>query len=509
MIDENKKFETWEEVIVDFLLQRENRKVVDLLSKKDSKKSDDDEKQAIIFQVVSALSKDASVDKKVVDIVLSQKNSGKNKVIPIIFLQNRYEELVSLSTSESVKKVKKNYNTRLNEIKNFHVPQIWFDYYSSKSSGVSFSTHVAKITHSSIKAASFFVGYDDDHHQGLLTTDAISKPVVDDAIDNAALTPIASFLKLDMGGIMLGDCLFKGNAKPLSTFTESIEQLESWRVGFSEVFSTQDISSHTLLKQVYFPVEKIRNKYHILNVIQSSSLAHELFLELTKKVEVTKKYSSREMNYYPNKAKLSLTASKKAHTNVSPLHAKRDGKIYLLSNQPPTWQSHLKPPIYKKSLFEESFFYQKSKEDINYLREFLLRFDRIDLSINNPERRKWIDGWLANIIDELLFYMGSMQSLPSGWSSSDDIKLKPAHQYLLDPYRKDVTFQAKRNAIDWQSIVCEDFAHWLNRRLIGRDKQFTPQPEHRRMWVSLLEKPLREHSEQLQMELKFQAEVRE
>ena len=504
MIDK-KELETWEEIIVDFLAERENKKVVDLLSKKVPKKNDSDEKQAILLQIEAALGQDGSVDNELLNKILSQKNNGKNKIDPLVFIQNKYKQLTSLSCSELVKKVQDIYDFRLNEIKSFHTPKNWFDYYSSKASGVSFSTHVAKITHSSIKASSFFVSYD-ENNQKFLTTDTLLAPIIDDAIDNAALTPIASFLKLKIEGMMLGDCLFKGDAKPLLTFSDNTEQVDSWRTGFSEVFLTKNLSSHTLLKQVYFPINEKNRKYHLLNNIKSSSLAHELFLELTKKSDITRKYSDEELVYYPNKSKLSLTASSKAHTNVSPLHVKRDGKIYLLSSQPPTWKNQKTPPIYKKSMFDERFFDQNINEDIDYLRDFLLRFERIDLSIKNPERRKWIDRWLANIIDEFLFFAGSIQSLPSGWSAIDDIKLKAAHQYFLDPYRKNEPFQSARNAVDWQAVVCKDFAHWLNRRLIGKDKQFTPQPEHRRMWSSLLEQPLREYGEMIEMELKYQAE---
>ncbi|MBL4708352.1 MAG: type I-F CRISPR-associated protein Csy1 [Flavobacteriales bacterium] len=506
MVDEKKGFETWKEVVVDFLSQRENRKVVDLLSKKDSKKSDSDEKQAVLIQLKSALSSDDCVDQELMNVVINQKNSSKNKISPIVFFKSKYEELISLSNSETIKKVAEAYNTKLNEIKNFHTPNVWLDYYSRKASGVSFATHVAKITHSSIQASSFLVSYDENNKK-LLTTDTISKPIIDDAIDDAALTPIASFLKLEIGGERLGDLFLRGYTEPLTTFTENKEQVESWRAGFSEVFLSKNVLSHTLLKQIYFPVDENKETYHLLNNITSSSLAHELFLELTKKVEITKKYSHEEIVCHPNTSKLSLTATPKAHINVSPLHSKRDGKIYLLSNQPPTWENQKKPPIYKKSLFDERFFDQNIKEDIDYLRNFLLRFERIDLSIKNPERLKWINRWLSNIIDEFLFFSGSIQSLPSGWSAADDIKLKPAHQYLLDPYRKDDTFQSTRNATDWQSVICEDFAYWLNRRLLGKDKQFTPQSQHSRMWISLLEQPLREHSEMLDMELKFQTEV--
>ncbi|MBL4831666.1 MAG: type I-F CRISPR-associated protein Csy1 [Aliivibrio sp.] len=506
MVDEKKEFETWQEVIVDFLSQRENRKMVDLLSKKDSKKKDDDEKQAVLIQLEFALGHDDSVDKEQVRVMLSQKNTGKSKIDPMLFLKSKYEKLISLSDSESVKKVVEIYNTKLKEIINFHVPRNWLDYYSSRASGVSFSTHVAKITHSSIKASSFFVSYDEKNKK-LLTTDTILNPMIDDAIDNAALTPIATFLKLVIKGNMLGNLLFSGDCEPLITFSENADQAEIWRSGFSEVFLPNDLSSHTLLKQIYFPICEKKEIYHLLTNVKSSSLAHELFLELTKKTERIKKYSNEELVYYPNKSKLSLTASSKAHTNVSPLHSKREGKIYLLSNQPPTWQIQLAPPIYKKSLFDESFFYQNMNEDINYLRDFLLRFKRIDLSIKDPDRQKWIERWMANIIDEFLFFAGNIQSLPAGWTAAEDIQLKSAHQYLLDPYRQDIEYQAERKGTDWQAVICDDFAHWVNRKLIGKDKQFTPQSEHSLMWRSLLAQPLRDHSEMLDAELKFQTEV--
>ncbi|MCK5666022.1 MAG: type I-F CRISPR-associated protein Csy1, partial [Thiotrichaceae bacterium] len=302
--------------------------------------------------------------------------------------------------------------------------------------------------------------------------------------------------------------------KVLDPFARNDKEINVWSNGFKKALSNEKLSTHILAKQVYFPIDINGNdvSYHLLCNIKSSSLAHAIFENVfdkcQKEIRILRekaKFSSVATISFPQKSRISVTASN--HSNASQLNGKRGGKLHLFSTQPPTWKNQLKPPAYNKSLFDERFFYQNMQEDIDYLRDFLLRFERIDLSIKDPERRKWIDRWLANIIDELLFFAGSIQSLPSGWSAAEDIKLKPAHQYLLDPYRKDVAFQTVRNAADWQSVVCEDFAHWLNRRLLGKDKKFTPQHEHRRMWVTLLEQPLREHGEILDMELKFQTEV--
>ena len=136
------------------------------------------------------------------------------------------------------------------------------------------------------------------------------------------------------------------------------------------------------------------------------------------------------------------------------------------------------------------------------MRDFLLRFGKLDLSIKDPKRMAHLERWLSTIIDELLFYAGTIQNLPSGWSAIEDIKLKREHRYFLDPYRADENFLVARQCSNWQAVVCADFAQWLNRQLRGKEKQFTPQKEHTRLWKQLLESPLREFMEPIEFEVK-------
>jgi CRISPR-associated protein Csy1 len=82
-----------------------------------------------------------------------------------------------------------------------------------------------------------------------------------------------------------------------------------------------------------------------------------------------------------------------------------------------------------------------------------------------------------------------------------------AHQYFLDPYRDDKTFQSARKASNWQAVVCQDFAHWLNQKLIGKEKNFTPQPFHTRIWIELLEQPLREHNTMIEANMIIREKV--
>ena len=188
--------------------------------------------------------------------------------------------------------------------------------------------------------------------------------------------------------------------------------------------------------------------------------------------------------------------------NISMLNANRSGKSYLFSTQPPTWESQLKPPIYKNSLFD-NLGNSRINEDVDYLREFLLRFERVGLSIKYPKRYEHLERWVNSIIDEVLFYTSSIQNLPSSWSATKDIKLKAEHQYFLDPYRDEGVFQSKRESTDWQSVVCNDFSRWLNNKLRGYEKIFTPQSVHTRIWKTLFETELRENSVTIEIEGKY------
>ena len=125
-------------------------------------------------------------------------------------------------------------------------------------------------------------------------------------------------------------------------------------------------------------------------------------------------------------------------------------------------------------------------------------------SINAPEKKKWIDRWVQQIIDEMMIYAISIQNVSPGWSQVKDIRLKSAYKYFLDPYRQDEQFQKARQEGNWQSVICADFANWLNGKLKGQKKLFTPQPEHTRMWKKLMGKELMDHSQAIEWDIKEQ-----
>jgi len=366
-----------------------------------------------------------------------------------------------------------------------------------------------------------------------LSTASLKRTLTCDlAHNNGVLITISRFLALKLSGKLIIDFVLNNNFTFLESFYEDDKQLDKWKEGFANLVEQRKIKTADKAKQIYFPLTNVddkagvsKTKYHLIAPLFPSSMAEEVYNKVIdlkygkeqKEVRACRKVGGDSTNnstkYHPkcyiDVPNLGVQKFGGAQPqNISMLNKNRKGQCFLLSSQPPTWQSQLKPPIYKKSLFNGGFFSQNTNTEIDYLRDFLLHFEHINLSVKSPERQKWIDRWVDNIIDDLLFYAASIQNMPAGWSNTEDIQLKQAHQYFLDPYRENEVFQTARKASDWQVVVCADFAYWLNRKLVGKEKKFTPQSMHTRMWRDLLKEPLREYNQTIEEEIKFQTKER-
>ncbi len=400
--------------------------------------------------------------------------------------------------------------------------RLWIDETSLKKIAVGKkiikATHVLRFSHSSSLSDGLLL--EEKSNDITLTTSSLKKEFTYDlAHNNGALITISRFLALQFSGKLIIDLILEGNYSFLKPFSENQKQFERWSSGFDNLVEERKIKTTDTAKQIYFPLinsdQKVsmdKVKYHLSTPLFSSSLAEVVFTIIRNiKQENVRKQLGRANKSSPKyHAELHIDIPSLAiqkfggaqPQNVSMLNKNRGGKCYLFPTQPPTWQSQLKAPIHKKSLFDY-FDNSHITENINYLRDFLLRFENIGLSIKDPKRYNHLERWVGSIIDEVLFYSSSIQAMPADWSNDKDNKLKVEHQYFLDPYRNDADFQNKRESTDWQSVVCNDFARWLNNKLIGQDKKFTPQAEHTRLWKKIFEEPLREESEVIKAEVKY------
>ena len=380
---------------------------------------------------------------------------------------------------------------------NFH--NIWMCRSVALSEGVVPGTHIAKLSHSSSSGVSI-LDRNGVRNNKYLTTSTLSEEIVDGTYPNAVLSKQVKLLLLEYNGNKFFDEILKGNYSIFFGLSESSEEMECWGEKYSSYLS-QNPQSDFLLKQLFFPVNK---NYHLLSMLPSSSLAQKVYenhfskdarkeKEKLQKVRRTEKYSSQLSISLPSVARLLVTQSQPQ--NVSVLNGSRGGAIRVFSTSPPTWESKVKPPGYDRSWFERGIPFGAVKDDIEYLRNYILRFERIELSTKDPKKRNWLVKWGGRILSGVMFYAESIQNLPSGWSSVSGIKLKQEQQYFLDPYREDIVFQSSKEVCDWQSVIARDFAQWLNKKIQGKEKKFTPQLEHTNLWRGLMLEQLREHND--------------
>lgn len=484
MNEEIQKLETWNDVIVDFfetrVAQSKLYKARDYISKKDNEiKSEKDPRK------------------------LERLKKAKDTK------QQELEQLRKYAPSTEIRQwIEKTAGTKID-----------------KGKRIIKATHALKFSHGASVADGFLV--DEKSNDINLTTSSFKKELTYDlAHNNGALITISRFLAVKLSGKLIIDMILEDDFEFMKPFYKNQAQLNNWKDSFKNLVEQREIKTADKAKQIYFPLIHADNKtatneinYHLIVPLFPSSVAEEVYTTITdikygkeqKAVRACKnngdstkksaKYHMKPCIDFPNLGVQTFGGAQPQ--NISMLNKNRSGQCFLFSSQPPTWQTQLKPPIYRQSLFDD-FYNSAINTELDYLRDFLLRFKQLDLSIKDPRRMRHLERWVNNLIDEFLFYVSTMQSLQSGWSIQEGIRLKREHQYLLDPYRMDEAFQSARQGGDWQAVIRADFALWLNRQLRGKDNQFTPQKEHTQLWKRMLEAPLRELMEPIEIELKQQ-----
>ncbi|APS31415.1 type I-F CRISPR-associated protein Csy1 [Pectobacterium brasiliense] len=392
------------------------------------------------------------------------------------------------------------------EIEQKHEVRAWLTDASTQAHQIKQATHILKFTHSSAKQGSSVLTLKKNKCPLFLSTDAIAAPVVDTAIHDAKVLAVAKLLTEESHGESLVSALQRGDHSALEALAENAEQLAQWLTGFQQIFSDKQPSSHSLAKQIYFPIAN--GEYHLLSPLYSSSLAHALyqrinpihFGEEAKTIRKARKdnlwHDQLDISY-PNLAVQSMGGTKPQ--NISSLNVTRNGRSYLLNCTPPQWNSIEKPPQQHDSIFRSNGEVDYHTRDIvRPMRHFLLSVKKVE---NNLGIRQQRQRYLNQLIEQLFFYVTSVQNLPEGWSTESE--LKRTQQLWLDPYRAetDTVFRREREAGDWQKAVAYDFGRWLNLRLKHEELIFGE--VERREWstAALFKRRMREMENALKEDL--------
>lgn len=387
----------------------------------------------------------------------------------------------------------------------------WLNDASKKAEGVVLDvTHISKLTHSSAKGSNINASnYKTTSDKPLLTTNncAFNLPM-DFAYATAKYAPIAEFLQTDFNGELLGKILCE-NTSILNQFTKDNAQAEKWRERFSLAYNKKLKSTHTLLKQVYFPVS---SNYHLLTPLVSSSMAqiiHDRIWQTRQKAMAVREARnnglfSKQMDILFHKTAM-LKITQTNHQNVSNLNGKRTGQLTLLPAWPPEWRKQIKPPIKAKTIYNKELWFQ-AKDSLEKLKRLLLaiKFKDLSFNINRKQNIAELISEIANVLFDRAFEIQGLKN-EAGWSFKSNL---PIHQqYWLDPFREDEDFQTNRVDIDWQTDIANDFAKWVNVKL--KSPTLTLGMSQEKYWRKLFAPLLREFNAVTDASLKEIAKTEE
>ena len=357
-------------------------------------------------------------------------------------------------------------------------------------------THPVKFTHGLIAYGGAYVKPSPKNTNSYLTTESLQGNYFDITNSNGNLITHARFLMLNLDGDTVYEKLENADYSWLLEFTKSHKQQEQWIEGLSLwATETENIKDASRLKQNYFYLSD--GSYHITAPLFSSSICQAIyerirfstFSQENKKLRTAKKnkkHAEGVLVEFPNFAVMNFGGTQPQ--NISAGNFERHGEAFLLPCSPPHWQSSLKPPTNKTSLFEDEF----DRRAWRLAKELQLYLTKLQKKNGNMDIRNHVTQVVYQIIDTLFDYVAEIHSLESlaGWSEETDCKLKKSHKLWLDLHRQDKSFQLYRDSGEWQNQVCKDFGLWLNKKLESKTMVFAKiESTH---WAKLLKRQLRE-----------------
>lgn len=339
-------------------------------------------------------------------------------------------------------------------------PMTWLDSASKRASQIAVATHVLKFSNSDAKGTNIYSKADsarDGRPHRYVTTDTL-RHLREDVVGNAAAMDIAGLLQLEVNGVTFLELIAKNDTTPLAHFADTEERLLLWMQGFKSILFDRELSSHTLAKQIYFPLES--GEYHLLAPLYASSLSQALYDRIqenrfgekakeARDCRKNEKYSDASVINYPDLA-LQMFGGTKPQ-NISRLNSLRAGKSFLLKSVPPFWKS-IKHPMKKNSFWKS--FEKEAAPDLKEFKQFLKSVQKRD---NNKDIRDQRHSHVKRLVSKLILLASEIQAKEPGWSVDSEI---PLHEKLwLDPFCEG--FEEIRYEEPWKESISNRFARWL------------------------------------------------
>ena len=380
---------------------------------------------------------------------------------------------------------KAEYHEKADPIETEFTPEIWLTKKAKFAKQITIATHAPKYLNGDAKATGIYKNEYELLDCSYLVTQHLPALKID-FVGNAAVLDVATLLKIEASGETLIDQLRTDHANALSPFTKDPILLDSWKCDFQKALSDEQLSAHTLTKQIYFPVDVNALEYHLLCPLYASSLSDQLYQKIrqsrfgeSKEIRDAHKkgiYDERVDVRFPATAVQMFGGSKPQ--NISQLNSERHGQGFLLNCAPPSFQGQTKPPVSSKTLFNRQFSWRTSQL-VREFKAFLTGLTKKDRSFKTRYKRDYF--YVKPLIDGLLNFASEIQTIPecAGWTNAPECNMKRAHQLFLDIDNPDEVFQRERDKGDWLDVVASDFANWLLRKLENKDHYLLGDVEQR------------------------------
>lgn len=351
-------------------------------------------------------------------------------------------------------------------------PQNWLTEAAKRAGQISMVTHAPKYTHSDTKGMGVFLqsneGAAKTQTSAYLHSQSLDE-LEPDVVGNAAALDVARLLQQASEGHSLLVEIVSGESSTLKKLASDNQQYQSWLRGLGAALYYKELKSGQLAKQLYFPVE---GGYHLISPLYATSLNQKFhtklndsfYSESSKSIREARKkgrYCTEDAVRFPNIAVQSFGGANQQ--NVSLLNTSRYGRGFLLSSQPPTWNTQVNTPSGGKHTFWRQYD-RRAWRTVKSLRDYLERIAKRTSTLERRDRRAAL---VDELVDILLICAAEIQQLQAqrGWSAETD--LSHAEQLWLDPHRTelDEEFKQQRAKNDWQGDIARQFATWLNSRL--------------------------------------------
>ena len=411
------------------------------------------------------------------------------------------------------------------ELQTSHQRKKWLADAARRVAWLQMATHTLKPLHPDAKGTEIYLAEPICQDANLVGTHILGSQRTADVVGNAAALDVFKFLKLEHAGQSLLNRALGGDTALFAAFDDNPEQAQSLMHAFAGIVQAKGSpASHTLAKQLYFPLgEHGQGSYHLLAPLYPTALVHQWHLTLQEHrfgdAAKAARLARREQRDYPHgyhdyRGLVMQNFGGTKPQNISQLNSERGGQTALLPSHPPDWQQQgLRAPLHQRSVFSTrgSFIKQDGVRDmVKSLRSYLaVRRKQTSTTDIRDETARRVD----EIVAMLLTYQDLLQQMEPGWSLDQNCTLDAVERRWLDPLADDASeddaadiqewtsdpvllaflaqesddalpTDARNDVTHWQRAIALRFADWLNAAISTARNSMADDEHHE--WAKLI-----------------------